>query len=66
MKKNQFVIPIEAADSITLANLQQAREYHKSELKKHSKGDYWIHADDVAHYHAYIQALDILIPYYGG
>ena len=64
--KNQFVIPIEAADQITLANLQQAREYHKSELKKHSKGGYWIHEEDVAHFHAYIQALDILIPYYGG
>jgi hypothetical protein len=66
MKKNQFVIPIEAADIITLANLQQAREYHKSELKKHSKGGHWIHPEDVAHYNAYIQALDILIPYYGG
>jgi hypothetical protein len=66
MKKNQFVIPIEAADSITLANLEQAREYHKEELKKHSKGGHWIHPEDVAHYNAYIQALDILIPYYGG
>jgi len=64
--KNQFTIPVETADQITLANLQQAREYHKSELKKYKKGEYWIHPEDVELYHAYIQALDVLIPYYGG
>jgi len=64
--KNQFTIPVEAADQITLANLQQAREYHKSELKKYKKGGYWIHPEDVVHFEAYIKALDILIPYYGG
>ena len=64
--KNQFTIPVETADQITLANLQQAREYHKSELKKYKKGGYWIHPEDVELYHAYIQALDVLIPYYGG
>ena len=64
--KNDFVIPIEAADQITLVNLEQARKYMLDELKKHKKGDYWIHEDDIGNYEGYLKALDVLIPYYGG
>ena len=64
--KNNFVISIEAADQITLANLEQARKYMLDELKQHKKGDYWIHEDDIGNYEGYLKALDVLIPYYGG
>jgi hypothetical protein len=66
MKMIPFVIPIEAADQITLTNLQEARRYMKDELKKHKKGDYWIHPEDIVNYDGYLKALDVLIPYYGG
>ena len=65
MKKLE--ISFECADMITLANLQEARRYHKSELKKKKKDStYWIHPEDQVLYMKYIDALDILIDYYGG
>jgi hypothetical protein len=64
MKKLE--ISYEVADGITLANLEECRRYHKSELKKYKKGGHWIHPEDVVHFENYIIALDVLIPYYGG
>jgi len=65
MKKLE--ISFECADAITLANLQNARKYHKGELKKKKKDpSYWIHSEDQALYLTYINALDVLIDYYGG
>lgn len=68
MNKPKFEISYECADSITLANLKQARDYHKSELKKKAKDpSYWIHADDQVMYVQLIAAMDLLIDhYYGG
>jgi biopolymer transport protein ExbD len=68
-KKNmkKFEINYECADSITLANLKQARDYHKSELKKLKKDPtYWIHADDQVMYQKLIKAMDYLIKNYYG
>jgi biopolymer transport protein ExbD len=60
-------ISFEVADSITLANLKQARDYHKSELKKLKKDPtYWIHADDQVMYRKLIEAMDYLIKNYYG
>ena len=60
-------ISFEAADNITLANLKQARKYHKSELKKLKKDpNYWIHADDQVMYRKIIDATDFLIKNYYG
>jgi hypothetical protein len=65
MKKLE--ISFECADAITLANLQNARDYHKKELKKKKKNpSYWIHPEDQVLYVKYIDALDVLIDYYGG
>jgi hypothetical protein len=65
MKKLE--ISFECADAITLANLQNARKYHKSELNKKKKNpSYWIHPEDQVLYGEYIRALDVLIDYYGG
>lgn len=45
MKKLE--ISYEVADGITLANLQECRKYHKSELKKKRKDPtYWIRPED--------------------
>ena len=68
-KKNmkKFEINYECADAITLANLKQARDYHKSELKKLKKDPtYWIHADDQVMYRKLIEAMDYLIKNYYG
>jgi hypothetical protein len=65
MKKLE--ISYEVADGITLANLKNARDYHKGELKKKKKNPkYWIHPEDQVLYVKYIDALDLLIDYYGG
>ena len=65
MKKLE--ISFECADAITLANLQNARDYHKKELKTKKKDpSYWIHPEDQVLYVKYIDALDVLIDYYGG
>jgi biopolymer transport protein ExbD len=60
-------ISFEVADSITLANLKQARDYHRSELKKLKKDPtYWIHADDQVMYRKIIDATEYLINNYYG
>ena len=65
MKKLE--ISYEVADGITLANLQNCMKYHKDELKKKKKNPkYWIHPEDQVLYVKYIDALDLLIDYYGG
>lgn len=66
MKKLE--ISFECADGITLANLKNARDYHKGELKKLKKDPtYWIHPDDQVMYRKLIDAMEYLINnYYGG
>jgi len=65
MKK--FEISFECADSITLTNLQNTRDYHKGELKKLKKDPtYWIHADDQVMYQKIIDATEYLINNYYG
>jgi hypothetical protein len=65
MKKLE--LSFECADAITLANLKQAKKYHKGELKKKKENpSYWIHPEDQVQYGEYIKALDLLIDYYGG
>jgi hypothetical protein len=67
MSKPMFEISYECADSITLANLTQARDYHKAELRKLKKDPtYWIHPDDQVMYRKLIDAMDYLIKNYYG
>ena len=67
MSKPKFKISYECADAITLANLIQARDFHKAELKKHyQRPTYWIHADDQVMYKKLIKAMDYLIKNYYG
>jgi hypothetical protein len=67
MSKPKFEISYECADAITLANLKEARRYHKAELAKKKKdAKYWIHPDDVVMYGQLIAAMDLLIDNYYG
>lgn len=58
----------EIADAITLASLKDHRKYLKKELKKWEKSpaDNWLHPDDVVRNKKLIDAMKILINYYGG
>ena len=52
------------ADRITILNLKDHRDYLTSELKDHSEG-HWLHPDDVVYNKAIIEAIDVLLRYYG-
>lgn len=73
-KAQGLVIPWETADQITLASLNNHRDYLKSELKKWKKdpktdinpGGYWMHPEDVTRNTVIITYMDEIIKYYGG
>lgn len=60
-------IPMEVADAITLATLQEQLSYLKEEVRLHVEEGAYMHPED---YHEsmtkLIPALELLIPYYGG
>jgi tRNA G37 N-methylase Trm5 len=61
----KFEIDYETADRITLLALKYNKKYLKSELKEHKKGA-WMHTEDVVYNTQLLEALDIIIDYYGG
>ena len=58
-------IDYETADRITLASLKDHRKYLKKDLKEYKKGK-WLHPDDAFKNAKFLDALELLIPYYGG
>jgi hypothetical protein len=58
-------IDFETADRITLLTLKENRKYLKKELKRHEEGA-WMHPEDVVYNTRLIEALDVVIHYYGG
>jgi hypothetical protein len=54
----------EAADRITVLNLKECRSYLKKELKQFKKGEY-LHPEDVAVNIKMIEALNLVIKYFG-
>lgn len=54
----------EAADRITVLNLKEYRAYLKKELKQYKKGEY-LHPDDVAGNIKLIEAMTLIIKYFG-
>ena len=58
-------IDFETADRITLLTLKEQRRYLKKELSDFKKGSY-LHPDDVVNNTRLVQALDMIIKYYGG
>ena len=65
MSKNKLEIDVETADRITVISLKEQRQYLKKELAKFKKGEY-LHPEDVVGNTRLIQAMDLLIAYYGG
>jgi hypothetical protein len=64
-KTRQITLDGEAADRITVLNLQECRGYLKKELRDFKKGKY-LHPEDVAGNIKLIEAMDLVIKYYGG
>jgi len=54
----------ETADRITLLNLKEYRSYLKKELRNFKKGEY-LHPDDVAGNIKLIEAITLIIKYFG-
>ena len=65
MSKNKLEIDFETADRITVICLKEQRRYLKKELAAWKKGQY-LHNDDVVGNQKLIEALDLIIKYYGG
>lgn len=61
----KFEIDYETAERITLLSLKDHKQYLKKELKDHKKGAY-MHPEDVVHNTQLIEALEVIIKYYGG
>jgi hypothetical protein len=58
-------IDYETADRITLIILKDHKKRLKKELKAHKKGA-WMHPEDVVYNTKLIEALNVIIHYYGG
>ena len=56
----------EAADRITLINLQEQRDYLTEELRAHIEDGQYLHEHDVTKNHQLIYCLEKLISYFGG
>jgi hypothetical protein len=65
MSKRKLEIDSETADRITVISLKEQRVYLKKELKRFKKGEY-LHPEDVVNNTRLVQALDLVIKYYGG
>jgi hypothetical protein len=65
MSKSKLEIDFETADRITLLTLKEQRKYLKKELAQFEKGEY-LHPEDVVNNTRLIQAMDLIIKYYGG
>lgn len=62
-----ITLPIEIADGITLATLQEQVSYLKEEIRLHTEEGKYLHPED---YHnsmtKLIPAMELLIEYFGG
>ena len=65
MSRGRLEIDFETADRITLITLKEQRKYLKKELAQFKKGEY-LHPEDVANNIRLVEALDLVIKYYGG
>jgi hypothetical protein len=68
MTKNEhgIILPFEAADAITVANLNEHRIYLQSELDDHFANDSWMHPEDITNNRELIYCLDKIIHHFGG
>ena len=66
MKDTGITLSYEAADCIALAVLQDHYKMILEEIDKHTNKGRWMHPEDVVHNAKLIDALKLLILYYGG
>ena len=59
-------IPFEIADMITLSSLKDQYKYLKEETRRHLEEGAWLHPEDLGRNIQIINAMELLIPYYGG
>ena len=64
MSRSKLEIDFETADRITLITLKEQRKYLKKELAAFKKGEY-LHPEDVVNNTRLVQAMDLVIKYYG-
>ena len=64
-KMKGVVLDFETAGRITIDTLKESRSYLKKELNDFKKGEY-LHPEDVAGNIRLIEALTLVIDYYGG
>ncbi|NBP03628.1 MAG: hypothetical protein EBU90_26745 [Proteobacteria bacterium] len=57
-------IDYETADRITMLNLKDTRDYIQSELDGYAEGKY-LHAEDVVYNQKLIEAIAVVLKYYG-
>jgi hypothetical protein len=60
-----LMLDYDIADKITLLTLQDQLKYLRKELEDYKEGK-WLHPEDVVKNSEIIEALELLIPYYGG
>jgi hypothetical protein len=63
--KKGLEIDFDTADRITLITLKEQRRYLKKELADFKKGGY-LHPEDVVNNTRLVEAMDMIIKYYGG
>ena len=59
-------IPFEIADMITLSSLMDQHKYLKEETRRQLEEGVWLHPEDLGRNIQIINAMELLIPYYGG
>jgi len=59
-------ISLEIADMIALASLKDQYTYLKEETRLHLEEGKWLHPEDLVKNGQLINALELLIPFYGG
>ena len=72
-KSRELTIPLEVADGITVATLKDYRKYLKSELKQYKNNPrtadnpkgYYLHPEDVTINTQIVEAMNVVIKYFG-
>lgn len=64
-RTHKLELDFETAERITLLSLKDQRSYLKKELRDYKKGAY-LHPEDVVKNQELVEAMDVIIKYYGG
>jgi predicted metal-dependent hydrolase len=59
-------IPYEVTDEIVVKTMQESREMIKEQLQEFYEKTSWLHPDDVRYSYEVLNALEVLLEYYGG